>query len=84
VSDEIEKSSKFTFQRFNSLLSELRPSIPRYLWAGIISTIGYPEKGMKNTSAIEATTPVFDKLIKIDRKNKELSSFQGKIPKSQG
>jgi hypothetical protein len=76
VSDEIEKSSKFTFQRVNSLLSELRPSIPRYLWAGIISTIEYPEKSLKNTSAIEATTPVFDKLIKIDRKNKELSSFQ--------
>ena len=58
------------------MLSELRHSIPRYLWAGVISTIEYPEKSIKSKSAIEATIPIFDRLIKIDRKNRELSSFQ--------
>ncbi len=76
VQDSIEKTSTFTFRRASSILSELIPFMPRYNWAGIISEVQYPEKPLKNKSAIEAATPIFDKLVKIDRNNKKLSAFQ--------
>ncbi len=76
VSNDIEKSSKFTLQRLASLLSEILPSMPKYNWVGVISEIKYPEDPLRSNSANEAAMPIFDKLINIDRKNKDLSAFQ--------
>lgn len=76
VTDEIEKASKFTLQRISPLLAEILPSIPKYLWAGVITEVEYPESPLKSKSANDATTPIFDKLININRNNKALSAFQ--------
>lgn len=76
VSDNIEKSSKYTLQRIEPFLFELLPSIPKYFWAGVITEIEFHEDPLKCNSANEAAVPIFDKLINIDRKNKELSAFQ--------
>ena len=76
VSDDIEKSSKFTFHRVEQVLNKLSPSLPEYLWSGVISTLEFPEDPLKNKSGTEAITPVFDTLINIERKGRALSSFQ--------
>ena len=76
VTDEVEKSSKFTLQRISPLLTEILPSIPKYFWAGVITEVEYPESPLKSKSANDATTPIFDKLININRNNKALSTFQ--------
>jgi hypothetical protein len=76
VSDNIEKTSKFTIQRIEPFLTELLPVIPKYFWSGVITEIEFHENPMKSNSADEAAIPIFDKLINIDRKNKELSAFQ--------
>ena len=76
IANDIKKSSKFAFQRSVSILSELLTSMPDYLWAGAILDIEFPEDPLRSDSAIEAAIPIFDRLIKIDRKTRELSSFQ--------
>ena len=76
VSDNIEKTSKYTIQRIGPFLSELLPTIPKYFWSGVITEIEFHEKPIKSNSANEAAIPIFDKLINIDRKEKELSAFQ--------
>jgi len=76
VADNIEKVSKYTIQRIGPFLSELLPSIPKYFWSGVITEIEFHEEPIKSNSANEAAIPIFDKLINIDRKNKELSAFQ--------
>jgi hypothetical protein len=76
VSDNIEKTSKYTIQRIDPFLSELLPTIPKYFWSGVITEIEFHEKPIKSNSANEAAVPIFDKLINIDRKEKELSAFQ--------
>lgn len=76
VTDDAEKSSKFTLQRISPLLTEILPSIPKYYWAGVITEVEYPENPLKSKSANEATIPIFDKLININRQNKDISAFQ--------
>ena len=39
VSNDIEKSSKFTLQRLTSLLSEILLSMPKYNWAGVLQNL---------------------------------------------
>ncbi len=76
VTDETKKSSKFTLQRISPLLAEILPSVPKYCWAGVITEVEYHENPLKSKSANDAATPIFDKLININRNNKDLSAFQ--------
>jgi hypothetical protein len=76
VQSNINKSSKFALQRTISMVKELLATIPQYKWCGIITGLEFPSKQDSYRSGIEATTPVSDKLINIDRSDKELASFQ--------
>lgn len=75
VSQDMVKSCKFAGQRASAIISELTPYI-LYKWSGVITTFEYPEEPLISKSAIEAAKPIFDKLINIDRGDRDLSSFQ--------
>ena len=76
VTDNIEKSSKYASQRVASVYKELFSVILNYEWTGIVAHLEFPNNLSECRSAVEAATPIFDKLINIDRHGKELSTFQ--------
>lgn len=76
VKSNINKSSKFALQRTVSIIKDLLALIPHYKWCGIVTNLEFPSEQNSYNSAIEAVTPVFDKLIKINRSDKDLASFQ--------
>lgn len=76
VKSSINKSSKFALQRTVSLIKDLLALIPHYKWCGIVTNLEFPSEKNYYNSAIEAITPVFDKLIRINRSEKDLASFQ--------
>ncbi len=76
ISEDIEKSSEYTLKRAAPFFYELLPKIPKYFWAGVITELRYYENPLKSKSANEVVIPIFDKLLNIDRQNKELASFQ--------
>jgi hypothetical protein len=47
----------------------------KYDWTGLILTIEYPKSGEKNKSSLTYSAPVFDRIVKIDRNEKQLASF---------
>jgi hypothetical protein len=76
VKSNINKASKFALQRTISIVKDLLASIPPYKWCGIITELEFPSKPDTYKLAIEAITPVADRLINIDRSVKDLASFQ--------
>jgi hypothetical protein len=74
VTSNIAKSSKFALQRASSIIKDFVPQIPHYEWCGIITEIEFPSESCK--SGLEATTPVFDRLITIKREDRDLAAFQ--------
>jgi len=76
VQSNISKSSKFALQRTVSIIKDLLTSIPQYQWCGIVTQLEFPSKSSSYNSAIEAITPVSDKLVNIDRSSMDLASFQ--------
>jgi hypothetical protein len=76
VKSNINKSSKFALQRTLSMIKDLLASIPQYKWCGIVTDLEFPSEQNSHNSAIEAITPVCDKLININRSDKDLASFQ--------
>jgi hypothetical protein len=76
VQSNISKSSKFALQRTVSIIRDLLTSIPQYQWCGIVTQLEFPSKSSSYNSAIEAITPVSDKLVNIDRSSMDLASFQ--------
>ena len=79
VSEDIGKASKFANQRASTILSELLPAISSFLWTGIVFEFEFLEEPLVSKSAIEAVTPIFDHLVSIDRKNKDMGSFELKF-----
>jgi len=76
VKSNINKSSKFALRRTVSIVEKLLEFIPQYKWCGIITELEFPSKPESYKLAIEAITPVSDRLININRSDKELASFQ--------
>ncbi len=76
IADDQKKSSRFAIQRARTIIKELLDCMPQYQWAGVILEIEYPEDPSVNKTTNDTAIPIFDKLIKIDRKGNELSAFQ--------
>ncbi len=76
VKSSIKKSSKFATQRTESIIKGLLSPMPTYRWSGIITNLEYPSKTDSYKTALEAITPVSEKLVNIERDNKEIASFQ--------
>lgn len=79
VSHDIKQAIHFARQRVLSFLEVLGGAIPVYRWSGIITNIQFPETPLQSRSASEASTPIFDRLISVNRHGKELGSFEFKF-----
>jgi hypothetical protein len=76
VAQDAKKSSNYARQRIFSMISELMPAVSAYRWSGIIAELDFPEDPLRNKSALEAAVPVFDRVMKIDRRNRKLGSLE--------
>ena len=79
IAHDIQKAAQFAYQRSISILLDMKPANLQYQWSGVVAEIDYPEFPLTCKSGSEAATPLFDKLINIDRKDNQLSSFQLKF-----
>jgi len=76
ITDDMAKAAHFARERSTSIISMLEPAMPDYKWSGIISVVEYPEEPVVSNSGLEIATPIFDRLLNVDRKERELGSFQ--------
>ena len=76
VAQDMDKAVQFAYQRSSPIISDMQPAKLNYKWSGVVAEVEYPEDPLISKSAPEAATPLFDRLIKIDRKDRELGSFQ--------
>ena len=75
ISEDLSESFKFAKQRAGSIISEFISHVS-YKWSGIITTFSFPEQPLVSKSGIETVRPIFDRIININRNNRELVSFQ--------
>jgi hypothetical protein len=76
IANDMDKAAHFASQRLKSIILDLQPAKLNYKWSGVIAMIEYAEYPLVCKSASEAAIPLFDRLINIDRKERDLSSFQ--------
>lgn len=76
VAQDMDKAVQFAYQRSTPIVSDMQAAKLNYKWSGVVAEVEYPEDPLISKSASEAAIPVFDRLIKIDRKDRELGSFQ--------
>ncbi len=79
IAHDMDKAAHFAYQRLKSIILEMQPAKLNFTWSGVIAMLEYPEYPLVCKSASEAAVPLFDRLINIDRKDRELSSFQLKF-----
>lgn len=76
ISHDIQQSIDYVRQKSTDVLSELLDVMPPYLWTGIIIGIEYPLETDGTEPLSKSLSPMFDKLINIDRNSKDLSSLE--------
>lgn len=76
VVSEISESFQFANRRTNNILSHLAAVMPPYQWSGVVTEVEYPEVPIRSKSGIEAATPIFDALVRIDRQGRDLSALE--------
>lgn len=64
----------FLQARMSQIFPRLLSTINGYQWSGVIVNLNYPSKGF--SSHAEAAAPLFDEIIKVDRKGRPLTAFQ--------
>jgi hypothetical protein len=69
-----EKVLTFCFQSMETIFDILIRDKIEYMWGGVIFTIHYPFD-KKQVRALKLLEPVFDKLLKIERKGRSLATF---------
>lgn len=76
VANDIQESAKFAEQRATTILEELLGVLPAYKWSGLIVDLEYPTSDESIKSSTQAVAPVFDQLMKMQRGDRDLSSFE--------
>lgn len=76
VANDIEESARFSEQRATSIFKELLVVLPAYKWVGVIADLEFPSSNENNKSSRQAVAPIFDQLIKMQRGDRDLSSFE--------
>jgi len=74
IISDIKSSLNFVKSRAEKVLTILNADKLGYEWSGCIVLCDYPKQDEK--TGLKSVTPVYDSLIKIDRNNCDLSSFQ--------
>ncbi len=76
VANDIHESARFAEQRTTTILEELLGVLPGYKWSGLIVDLEFPSSSDNIKSSRQVIAPVFDRLIKMKRGDRELSSFE--------
>lgn len=69
-----DKVLGFCYQSIENISELLVDGYVEYVWTGIILNIHYPFS-IKNKRSIELITPVFDRLLNLERKDRSLATF---------
>lgn len=76
IARDFVSAVQFAKQRTGSISKDLFECMPTYKWSGVIIELEFPEDPLTSKSYSEASIPLFNRLIQIDRRDRELSSFQ--------
>jgi len=74
ILSDIKSSMNYVKNKSERILSIFNVDELGYEWSGCVVICEFPKLG--GETGIKSVTPIFDSLIKIDRNNCELSSFQ--------
>ncbi|HOU96197.1 MAG TPA: hypothetical protein PLN06_06165 [Bacteroidales bacterium] len=83
IVEDIPTTFLFTKKNINEILSQLWIPELNYKWLGIVVALEFP-KNKSDETALQLAIPVFDKLLNIDRKSRELGSFEVKFGFKEG
>lgn len=84
ISNNVEECVEFSRSKFNTIFSALEELTPAYEWSGIIIMYNIPDAEGESKNVHDAATPLFDRLIHIDRKDRPLCNFDLKIGFTEG
>ena len=76
VATDFNKVVDFVGRRVTPVLEELLGKAPPYLWSGAIFALQFPVTSEPTQTALQIMTPIFDRLMAIDRGSKPLSALQ--------
>jgi hypothetical protein len=83
ILDNIQSTFLFTKKNVDDIVSQIWVPELRYSWLGLIAALEFPQNTTDKT-ALQLALPFFDKLINIERKNRELGSFEIKFGFREG
>jgi hypothetical protein len=83
IIDDVAATLLFTKKNVEDTVDQLWAPELKYSWLGLVTSIDYP-KNSSDKTALQLAIPFFDKLINVDRKNRELGSFEVKFGFKEG
>ena len=83
ISEDITATILFTKKIIADIVSQLWVPELKYTWHGLVTALDFT-KNSPDKTALQLAKPYFDKLINIDRKNRELGSFEIKFGFKEG
>lgn len=75
ITEDIKATLQFTKKNVDEILSQLWIPELKYSWLGLVVALEFPQNNSDNT-ALQLAKPIFDKLVNIDRKDRDLGSFE--------
>lgn len=75
ITEDIKATLQFTKKNVDEILSQLWIPELKYSWLGLVVALEFPQNKSDN-SALQLAKPIFDKLVNIDRKDRDLGSFE--------
>lgn len=83
IIDNIPATILFTRKNIENIISQLWVPELKYNWLGLVTALDFPKNSPDKTALLLAK-PYFDKLININRKDRELGSFEIKFGFKEG
>ncbi len=72
VSSAFDRAMKFAEEQGFEIIELIKPVLPLHKWTGVICTTQYPNS---KDSKTESLGKIFDRLLSVQRKEKDISSF---------
>ena len=83
ITEDISATILFSKNIVENIISQLWIPELKYKWINLVATLEF-YKNISDKTALELAKPFFDNLIKIDRNNRELGSFEIKFGFKEG
>jgi hypothetical protein len=76
ISSDVAAAVAYVTNRTKTMIADLIPILPLYGWSGVILEFEYPSVNALVTTGATASTPIFDRLLRLDRAGREMAAFQ--------